>query len=117
MRDMPSLLLVVLAGFAWGAVALEVPRVGGAEGNWRVNRARLMHRHTAEVGKRRARFLPFAASSAWVQRLGLRTKEEWEDWLDLGEGWSVYVPSDPETYYRARGEWLGWCAWLTGEGL
>lgn len=46
--------------------------------------------------------------------MGLSSKQEWDDWLDLGEGWSPYIPRDPEGYYTERGEWLGWHIWLTG---
>ena len=97
----------------------ELPKVpdsiGGADSDWRVERARLVQRHSEAVLRRKPRFASFAASSGIVQRLGLSSKEEWYEWLDLGEGWSPYVPKDPEAYYGRQGSWLGWTIWLTGE--
>ena len=96
----------------------EVPRVparvGGVNGDWRVERARLEQRHIEAVRRRKPRFLSFAKTSAMVQPLGLSTEDEWLEWLELGEGWSPYVPRDPKSYYEERGTWLGWRIWLTG---
>ena len=82
--------------------------------DWRVERARLVEQHRRGVMRRKPRFANFAQSSAIVQAEGLSTKQEWEEWLELGEGRSPYVPSDPESFYTQRGEWLGWRCWLTG---
>ena len=90
-------------------------RVGGAAGDWRIERSRLDHQQSARVRRRAPRYPSFAASSAVAQSLGLSSKEEWEDWLELGEGWSPYLPRDPERYYTERLQWLGWTQWLTGE--
>ena len=104
--------------------------------DWRVERARLTRQHSQAVLRRPRRFLPYSAASEWAQQLGLSTREEWDDWLELGEGWSSYVPRDPESHYTKLGQWLGahrrtlpsprpfsshvacalgWRAWLTGE--
>ncbi len=94
---------------------LQVPsRTGGALGDWRVERARLEHRHRQRLLKRKPRYLSYSQSSLAVQELGLSTKEEWFEWVELGERLSPYVPSDPESYYKKTGEWLGWSLWLTG---
>ena len=89
-------------------------RVGGVRGDWRIERARLEWIERRAILQRKLRYGSFAQSSAIVQVHGLSTREEWLDWLELGEGRSPYVPSDPETYYGNRGEWLGWRIWLTG---
>ena len=93
----------------------EVPRsLGGSDSDWRVERARLDHQRSKQLRARPPRYPPFAISSNIVQTLGLSTRDEWLEHLELGEGRSPYVPTDPETYYTQRGEWLGWRAWLTG---
>ena len=94
----------------------EIPgRVGGIHGAWRMERARLIEQQSAAVRRRKRCHLPFAKASAVVQSHGLKSKEDWDEWLELGEGWSAYVPRDPEGYYRAKGEWLGWRVFLTGD--
>ena len=104
------------AGDAPEAEPVDVPtRVGGSQGDWRVERARLQQRRTEDVLKRKPRFGSFAQTSAHVQALGLSSKEEWLAFLELGERRSPYIPSDPEAYYQPRGTWLGWRIWLTGE--
>lgn len=60
-------------------------------------------------------YASFSQSSAIVQQLGLQTEDDFREWVELGEGWSPYVPRDPEGYYGPRGEWLGWRIWLTGD--
>ena len=89
-------------------------RIGGSSGDWHVERARLQHKHEQQIRTRKARYPRFATSSNIVQMQGLSTKEEYFEWLEQGEGLSPYVPRDPERYYKERGEWLGWRAWLTG---
>merc|ERR1711990_298704 len=88
---------------------LDIPgRVGGSDSDWRIERARLVEQTRRAVLRRSPRHLSFSCSSAIVQQLGLKTKQEWLEWCELGEGWSPYVPRDPKTYYTQRGEWLGW---------
>ena len=96
---------------------LEPGSIGGLSGDWRVERARLVEQHAASVRRRKPRFLPFAQGSSFAQTLGLTSKEDWYEWLELGEGQTPYVPRDPESYYVARGEWLGWHTWLTGSPM
>ena len=66
-------------------------------------RARLVESRSREVRRRKPRFLGFSAASSWAQQLGLSTREQWNEWLELGEGRSSYVPSDPETHYGKQG--------------
>lgn len=60
-------------------------------------------------------YLPYPQASAWAQQLGLKSATEWDEWLELGEGLTSYVPRDPEAHFRERGVWLGWRAFLTGD--
>ena len=90
-------------------------RVGGLQGDWRIERARLIQQHSGSVRRRKRRYASFAQTSFMVQNLGLKSKEEWLEFMEYGEFRSPYVPSDPEAYYGPRREWLGWRCWLTGE--
>ena len=83
--------------------------------DWRLDRARLTHQRELAVLRRTRRFLPYAGACAFAQTLGLSTEEEWDTWLELGEGRTPYCPSDPETHYREQGTWISWRAFLTGE--
>ena len=80
--------------------------------NWRLERARLDHQHSLEVRRRKPRHLPYPGASAFAMTLGLSTKEEWDEWLELGEGRTSYCPSDPEAYYRSQGCWISCRRWL-----
>lgn len=91
-----------------------VPAVPARVRDWRVDKARLSYRHSQQILKRRPRFLPYAQACAVAQALGLSSKDEWEEWLELGEDRTPYVPSDPEAVYSRAGTWLGWRAFLTG---
>lgn len=100
----------------------EIPKVpcrigGGMQGDWRVERARLVEKERQRIVRRKPRFGSFAQSSAYAQTLGLRTRDEWFEWLEMGEKSNPYCPSDPEGYYRKRREWLGWRCWLTGDPM
>ena len=88
--------------------------ISETNGYWRVQQARLEEDQAKRVRARKTRYGNFASTSNYAQALGLSTKQEWLDYLDLGEGWSPYIPRDPEGYYTERGEWLGWSFWLTG---
>lgn len=85
------------------------------DGDWRVERARLEERNIERLRRSKPRYGSFAFTSNIVQRLGLSNEQEWREWLELGEGWSPYLPRDPERVYTDKGQWLGWRRWLTGE--
>ena len=84
-------------------------------GDWRIARARLEHAREQAVLRRKPRFLPYAGASAFAMTLGLSSQDEWDEWLELGEGRTPYCPSDPEAHYRAAGTWISWKAFLTGQ--
>lgn len=102
---------------AGSADAPAQPEVPCYTDDWRVQRARLEEANSKRVRARKPKFLPISAASAVAQQLGLQTKEEWEEWLELGEGRTPYVPSDPESVYSRQGSWIGWRAFLTGEAF
>lgn len=83
---------------------------------WRLVRARLEARHRLKYTRRKPRYLSYEAASQWAQRLAIgRTAQDWRDWLELGEDWSVYVPTSPDIYYGKTGEWVSWANFLCGE--
>ena len=81
---------------------------------WRVERARLEQSHSNSLRQRPRRYLSFSQASNWAQTLGLQSKREYYEFLEMGEGLSSYVPRDPEQYYSEKGTWLGWIMFLTG---
>eukprot|EP00966_Prymnesium_polylepis_P078837 1827163-Prymnesium_polylepis.1 len=85
--------------------------------NLRLTRARLIEQRSKAVRSRQRKFLNYNAASEWAQHLGLSTEADWHEWLDLGEGRTSYVPTDPEQHFTKRGAWLGWHHFLTGEPL
>ena len=98
------------------APSSRVPsRIGGTQGDWRVERARLQQWHSEGIRRRKPKFASFGQTSIMVQALGLTTEAEWINFMEMGEFQSPYVPRDPESYYGPRGQWLGWRCWLTGE--
>jgi len=36
------------------------------------------------------------------------SQEEWEEWVNLGEELSPYIPTRPDEYYSSTGQWKGW---------
>ena len=68
--------------------------------------------------------LPFDEAVKWVRTTGVdlwgwKSKEDWLEWLQQGEGVSQYIPTDPESYYGPGGRgggkdgvWRGWDYWL-----
>ena len=83
--------------------------------SWRLERARLTEQHSQSVLRRKPAYLPYTGASAFAMTLGLSSKDEWEEWLELGEGRTPYCPRDPEAHYRSKGAWMSWKAFLTGE--
>jgi hypothetical protein len=58
--------------------------------------------------------LPFAVGRAYVRKLKLRSKKEWEAWSKSGQRPSN-IPSAPDKVYRDAG-WTSWPDWLGSEG-
>lgn len=68
--------------------------------------------------------LPFDEAVKWVRTTGVdfwgwKSKEDWLEWLQQGEGVSQYIPTNPESYYGPGGRgggkegvWRGWDYWL-----
>jgi len=68
--------------------------------------------------------LPFDEAVKWVRTTGVdfwgwKSKEDWMEWLQQGEGVSQYIPTNPESYYGPGGRgggkegvWRGWDYWL-----
>lgn len=46
----------------------------------------------------------------WVQAWGQRweTKEDWQEWISMGEKRNPYIPSAPDEYYGRLGTWVSW---------
>jgi len=59
--------------------------------------------------KKYRRVLPFHEVKRMAQSMGLRNKEEWDEWVSEGKKspWlGPYMPSDPDEIYAD--EWVGW---------
>lgn len=65
--------------------------------------------------KSRPRKLPYQEARLWVQKtLGVETKEEWDDFLEMGYIKSSYIPNNPEEYYTLSRQWISWNHFLKG---
>ena len=82
--------------------------------NWRVEKLRLEEQNTRRFLKAKPRFLPYEDCRQWVQAWGQRweTKEDWRNWIAMGEKRNSYIPSKPDDYYTSLGEWKGWAHFL-----
>jgi hypothetical protein len=59
--------------------------------------------------KSRPRFLPYESCKEWAKHQNMWTsKEEWMEWIGMGEGKPSLVPSDPESHYSKLGTWISW---------
>jgi len=86
---------------------------GGEELQIMVMREKLENQYITARIKAKPVFLPFEKAVGWARRLGYwDSKEEWLDWIEMGENHNPYIPSNPEQYYGRRGEWKGWCYFL-----
>lgn len=85
----------------------------------RVNKMRLEEEHVRRMLRSKPRFLPYKDCSGWVQAWGRRweSKEEWRDWIDMGEKRNSYIPSRPDEYYGKQGTWISWDDFLFGENM
>ena len=77
-------------------------------GDWRVERARLEEHHNRAIRQRKRRFLPYVDACMWARRMGFSSKEEWDEWISLGEKRTPYITRDPQKYYSEMGTWRGW---------
>ncbi len=75
---------------------------------WRVERARLEEQHNRAIRQRKRIFLSYVDACMWARRMGFSNKEEWDEWIDLGEKRTPYITRDPQTYYEEQGTWRGW---------
>lgn len=62
--------------------------------------------------KQLRRFMPYIEACLWARQFGFRSKEEWDDWIDQGEGYYPGFTRDPEPYYTRHGTWRGWAHFL-----
>ena len=75
---------------------------------WRVERALLEHQSTQAILNRKRLFLPYVDACLWVRTFGFSSKEDWEEWLEMGGKPGPYYTRDPEAYYTQKGSWRGW---------
>lgn len=77
--------------------------------SWRVAKLRLEEQNTARFLKAKPRFLPYEDCRKWVQAWSRwKTKEDWRNWISMGEKRNSYIPSMPDKYYQETGDWRGW---------
>jgi hypothetical protein len=79
----------------------------------RLARARLTEEWSAQVRKRKPRFLPFIGARQWARAMPFESEEDWNDWVEAGEKRNPYVPSRPDEVYKENG-WCGWEDFLNG---
>jgi hypothetical protein len=79
----------------------------------RIARMRLEEENKRRFLKSRPVKLPYDQSKKWVQAQNMwNSREEWYEWVGLGENLSAYIPSDPEAYYKGLGSWIDWDNYL-----
>lgn len=77
--------------------------------NWRVDKLRLEEENKKRFLKAKPRFLPYDECRKWVQAFSRwNSKEDWLDWIRMGEKRNSYIPSRPDRYYGERGDWISW---------
>ena len=57
----------------------------------------------------RNRFMTFEEAKNMVVRLGLRTEEDWDNWVSKNK--LSNIPKNPDKFYRYNG-WVSWNDWL-----
>lgn len=77
---------------------------------WRVEKLRLEEQNTKRFLRSKPRFLPYDECRKWVQAFGRRweTEQDWNEWISMGEKRNAYIPSRPDEYYGALGQWKSW---------
>lgn len=63
----------------------------------------------------RRKFLPYQEAKAFVHKLNLRTRREWEGYCKKGEK-PQNIPAAPYNYYKNSG-WINWYDWIGIEYL
>jgi len=74
----------------------------------RLTRARLTEEYNRSVRRRKRVFVPYIDACLWARRQGFESKEEWDEWVDLGEKRTPYITAYPERYYTETGDWISW---------
>ena len=87
--------------------------LGGDGGAWRISRARLDAKWSADIRKRRPRFLPFVRARQWARAQWMTSEDEWTEWVMSGEKRMALVPSEPDSVYAESG-WSSWDDFLNG---
>lgn len=83
-----------------------------------VNRMKLEEANTRRFLKSRPKFFSYGQARNWVDaqnRGGMvwRSKEDWDDWISMGEGKPSLVPSRPEEHYSRLDTWVSWSHFLS----
>lgn len=102
--------LALFAALCSRAAALKA---GGDGGAWRISRARLDAKWSADIRKRRPRFLPFVRARQWARAQWMTSEDEWTEWVMSGEKRMALVPSEPDSVYASSG-WSSWDDFLNG---
>ena len=75
----------------------------------RIARMRLEEGNKRRFLKSRAAKLSYEQCKQWAQAQNMwSSKDEWYEWVDLGENLSAYIPTDPEAHYKRIGTWIDW---------
>lgn len=75
----------------------------------RVARMRLEEENTKRFLRAVPAKFPYNECKEWVKKQNMwQSKEDWDAWIDLGEGLSAYIPSDPESFFTRQGIWVSW---------
>ena len=85
-------------------------------GAWRIDQQRLQEAWSAQVRKRKPRFLSFQHARQWARAMYFTTEKDWRRWINNGEKRNPYVPSNPEVVYAEKG-WTTWEDFLNGDYL
>ena len=80
-----------------------------AELNYMLNQKRLEDAWMDARKRSKPRYLSYRSCSEWAKHQNMwKNKEEWMEWIGMGEGKPSLVPSDPESYYVKQGTWISW---------
>jgi len=79
---------------------------------------KLEEANTRRFLKSRPRFFAYEQCRKWVdaQNRGgamWRSKDDWDDWISMGEGKPSLVPSEPEEHYSRLNMWVSWNHFLS----